>query len=462
MSTQTTHRYRPRGSCRALLGNRSPEILLCGPAGTGKSRACLEKIHLLALSNPGMRGLIARKTATSLSSTALSTWNKFVIPEATLNETVRYFGGSAAEPAAYRYRNGSQILVGGLDKVSKIMSSEYDVIYVQEATEITEDDWESLTTRLRNWKISFQQMIADCNPSHPTHWLNLRCQSGATLMLDTRHEDNPLLFNSDGTLTERGTDYIGKLDMLTGVRKLRLRYGRWAAAEGIIYEEFGSEHILDEISIEVIESGPRSFESYVDGRQKLDPFGIPLSWERVWSVDFGYTNPFVLQCWAVDPDDRIYLYREIYHTKRTVDQHASKIMMIVAPDGRWLEPQPTVIVCDHDAEGRAVLERELGMSTVNAHKSVLEGIDATQVRMRMAGDGKPRVFFLRNALVEEDPELKDCGKPTCTLEEIPGYVWTDKEKEAPEKKDDHGADAMRYAVAQRDFGTRALFRSFIA
>jgi phage terminase large subunit len=450
MATQTAHRYRPRGNCRTLLGARDAEVLLSGPAGTGKSRACLEKMHLLALMNPGMRGLICRKIATSLSSTALATWQKFVIPEAILSETVKYYGGSAAEPAAYRYKNGSQILVGGLDKVSKIMSSEYDVIYVQEATELDENDWESLSTRLRNWVISFQQIIADCNPAQPTHWLNLRCQTGATRMLETRHEDNPLLFDKEGTLTEKGADYIGKLDRLTGVRKLRLRYGRWAAAEGIVYEDFGDVHCLTEIPLELRGDAP------------LDAFGIPWAWERYWAVDFGYTNPFVLQCWAVDPDDRLYLYREIYHTKRTTDQHAATIMMIVAPDGQWLEPEPTAIVCDHDAEGRAVLERELSMSTNNAHKSVLEGIDATQVRMRDAGDGKPRIFFLRGALVEVDEELKESGKPISTLDEVPGYVWTDKQKEAPEKKDDHGCDAMRYVVAERDFGIRALFRSFNA
>src|ERR1700685_2149530 len=128
MPVQATHRYRPRGNCRTLLRSRDAEVLLSGPAGTGKSRACLEKLHLLALANPGMRGLICRKTATSLSSTALATWTKFVIPEAEASETVRYFGGSAAKPAAYIYKNGSQILVGGLDKVSKIMSSEYDCV----------------------------------------------------------------------------------------------------------------------------------------------------------------------------------------------------------------------------------------------------------------------------------------------------------------------------------------------
>src|SRR5690606_20066097 len=81
------------------------------------------------------------------------------------------------------------------------------------------------------------------------------------------------------------------------------------------------------------------------------------------------------------------------------------------PDGRWLEPRPTAVVCDHDAEGRAVLERELGVETTPAHKSVLDGIQAVQARLRVAEDGKPRLFFVRGALVERDPELEGARRP---------------------------------------------------
>ena len=451
------HTYRPRGACRKVILCRDPEVLVAGPAGTGKSRACLEKLHAMCLANPGMRGLICRKTGATLSGTALVTFRRFVIQEALLNGDIEYYGGSASEPAQYRYTNGSVVAIGGLDKISKIMSSEYDVIYVQEATELTENDWESLTTRLRSWVVSFQQILGDCNPSSPTHWLRMRCVNGRTTMLESRHEDNPILFNSDGTVTDRGADYLKKLDSLTGVRHERLRLGNWVSAEGSIYEEFVPDmHIIDEIPA---------------GQREVDIFGVPKKWPRYWSVDFGFVHPFVLQCWAADEDGRLYMYREIYHSRRTVDVHAAEIMNIVAPldpadkEGKrriWREPQPRGIICDHDAEGRAVLERETGMSTSPAHKSVLEGIEAVQVRLKDAGDGKPRIFFLRTATVRTDPELSDAARPTSTIEEIPGYVWDSKGKEAPTKIDDDGCDAMRYMVAEQDFGVRAVFRSFTA
>jgi PBSX family phage terminase large subunit len=460
MPVTVEHVYKPRGACRvAMLKARDPEVLISGPAGTGKSRACLEKLNLMCLLNPGMRGLIVRKTATSLSSTALVTWKKFVIKESLAAGDVRYYGGSASEPAAFLYRNGSSVSIAGMDKPTKVMSSEYDLIYVQEATELTETDWESLISRLRNWQVSFQQILADCNPSHPTHWLKQRCDIGKTRMLESRHEDNPLLYGEDGTLTDKGEDYInGKLDKLTGVRKLRLRYGRWASAEGIIYEDWSADHIVTEIP-----AAPTELK---------DPFGVPVAWPRIWSVDFGFVNPFVLQCWAEDPDGRMYLYRELYYSHRTVDVHAAQILDVVAPklpDGRrqWLEPQPVNVVCDHDAEGRTVLERELELSTSPAHKSVLEGIEAVQVRMKDPGDGRPRLLLLAGATLERDPYLAESGKPTSTVEEIPGYVWRSNTKKGdpldePLKSDDHGCDAMRYAVAERDFGVRAIYRTISA
>lgn len=447
------HVFAPKGACKDIFTCRDSEVLVAGPAGTGKSRACLEKLHMMCLMNPGMRGLICRKTATSLSSTALVTWRKFVVVEALNSGVVSYYGGSAQEPASYRYANGSTVVIGGLDKIEKIMSSEYDLVYVQEATDLTENDWESITTRLRNWQVSFQQLLGDCNPSHPTHWLKQRCDRGQTKMLHSTHENNPILFQN-GEMTERGRAYLDKLDRLSGVRYQRLRLGNWVAAEGVIYDEFATEHVLSGIPMEWRKG------------EALDHAGVPISWRRYWAVDFGFTNPFTCQWWAEDGDGRLYLYREIYHTRRTVDQHAQAILRCVAPDGRWLEPKPTVITCDHDAEGRVVFERETGLSTSAAHKSVSEGIQAVQVRLRDAGDGRRRLYFLRDTLVEKDPELEESGKPTCLLDEIPGYVWATKKvsgdpktKDEPKKEDDHGCDAMRYVVAERDFGIRALYRS---
>jgi phage terminase large subunit len=441
--TPLRHYYDPRGNCKAVLTQRDPEILISGPAGTGKSRACLEKVHVLSMVNPGMRSLVVRKTQVSLTSTGMVTWKRDVVPESLQAGVLEYYGGSGVEPAQWRYKNGSVVVIGGMDRSSKIMSSEYDLIFVQEATELTEDDWEALTTRLRSGVLSYQQIMGDCNPSHEVHWLKKRTEKGQTTMLLSRHEDNPTLFTEDGELTPHGASYMSKLDALTGPRHARLRRGEWVSAEGVIYDEWDSAVNL------------------------VDRFDIPEDWERWWAVDFGYTNPFVLQCWAVDHDGRMFLYREMYFTQRTVDVHARKILDHVisheqdddhdeqsAITGWWKEPKPRTIVCDHDAEGRAVLARELGLGTVAADKRVDAGIQAVQRRIKKAEDGKPRLFIMRDSLVETDPSLVEASKPTCTADEIGGYVWDmalgKTPKEAPVKEDDHGMDAMRYMVMRLD------------
>jgi len=449
MTDVVTKRLELRGAARELFKRREDEVLTCGAAGTGKSFGALFKIHMMCLKNGacergcqiehehhdrGMRALIVRKTHNSLTSTGLVTFKQHVAVEALEARIVKWYGGSGADPAQFIYANGSQIIVGGMDNATKIMSSEYDVIFVQEATELTVTDWEKLTSRLRNGRISFQQIIADCNPEGPDHWLKLRCDSGKTTMLYSLHQDNPILFDSAGQATERGRAYLKKLDNLTGVRKLRLQGGIWAAAEGIIFDRWNpAVHLVND--------------------KKLDP-----RWQRIWSIDFGYRNPFVWQMWAIDHDGRMWLEKEIYQTEMLVeDIWAQKIKpVVISQKGEWKYPRPDWIVTDHDAEDRATFEKHSGLRTVPAIKDVSPGIQAMQKRIH-----ERRLLVCRDSLVERDPLLVEASLPIGFAGEITGYVWKQKPNNSgmtqekalpdePHKLNDHSMDAARYVVAQLD------------
>lgn len=424
------HTFMARGAALEVFNRREEEVLLAGPAGTGKSRGAMEKLHMSALLNPGMRGLIIRKTAVSLASSALKTWERDVVPEALLDGSVYFHGGSNREPPAYRYSNGTTVAIGGMDRPIKVMSTEYDMAYVQEATEFVEDEWESLTTRMRSGVMSYQQILADCNPAHPTHWLRQRAQRGQTVMLHSRHEDNPRYFDADGNVTVEGAAYMARLDGLTGVRRLRLRDGIWAASEGVIYDEWD------------------------EARHVIDRFDVPADWPRFWSIDFGYVHPFVWQDWTRRPDGGLVLVREIFHTRRIVADHCAQIKRLHTDDGtetgRWVSPRPQFIVADHDAEDRATFEREMGWGVTPANKNVSEGIQAFAQRLRPSvSGGRPRVEFMRDACVERDADLVDAKLPTSTVEEIPGYIWAPG-KEQPVKSQDDGCDTARYLVAEFD------------
>lgn len=476
--TAVLHEYHPRGGCKEVFESREGEVLVSGPAGTGKSRACLEKVFAVCIMTPNTRALLLRKTARSLGSTALVTWRNFVVKEALETGEVVYYGGSSQEAAQYRFKNGSTVTIGGLDNPTRIMSSEYDIVYVQEATEITITDLEFIKTRLRNWRTSFQQLIMDCNPAGDKHWLKLRCRDGKTKLIESRHEDNPRLFqeceadhdeaiayygSSTGyvRVTDRGRAYIEILDALTGVRYKRLRLGLWVSAEGIVYEEFDpAYHVLP-------------WQHDDDGNR----LPLPHDWERYWVIDFGYVHAFVLKCYAIGPDGEIYMYREIHYTHRTVEEHATQIMSLVTKEVEttwydhfnkvertktevvWTEPAPVAVICDHDAEGRRTFEKVTGLGTVAAIKWVNEGIDLHKERLKLDKDKLARFYLMADSLVEVDPYLQENLLPINTEEEYAGYVWKvssdGRKQNEPVKRDDDGVDCDRYLTMHLDFKGKA-------
>lgn len=461
--TVLVHSYEPRGGCLEVIENRAAEVLISGPAGTGKSRACLEKIHLVCLQTPNVRALILRKTLRSLGSTALVTWRNYVAKEALQTGDVVYYGGSAQEAPQYRYSNGSSVTIGGLDNPMRVMSAEYDIIYIQEATEVTVDDLELCKTRLRNWKISFQQLMMDCNPAGEKHWLKRRCNEGITELIESRHEDNPRLYKLDGSFTKEGEKYIAILDALTGVRYKRLRLGLWVSSEGIVYEEFDpAYHVLD-------------WEFDDEG----NPIPLPEDWPRYWVIDFGYAHPFVCKWYAEGPDGEFYMYREIYMTQRTVEEHAKTIMDCVTKtetfewwdhfnkvqrsrdDIVWTEPYPTAVICDHDLEGRRTFEKHTGIGTQPAFKRVYEGIMAVKDRLKFDADGNCGLYYMADALVETDQYRVENLMPTNSVEEYAGYIWkvsTDgRRQDEPVKRDDDGMDCDRYLVSFVDLKGKARY-----
>lgn len=425
--------YEPFGAAKALFKCRDPEVLIEGPAGTGKTRAILMKARIAAERYPGSRIVFVRKTRESMTETVLVEWETAVLGPA------HYLcnGASRRVRQSYEFENGSTVVVAGLDKPSKLMSAQYDMVCSFESTELLENDWEMILTRLRNGKMPYQQGLADCNPGPPTHWLNRRATDGKMTRLVSRHQDNPRWWDAEaGKWTEAGERYVmGTLAKLTGVRKLRLFDGIWAASEGMVYESWDA-------SVNVI-----------------DPFPIPPDWRRFRSIDFGYTNPFVCQWWAVDPDGRMYLYREIYKSQRLVSDHAGLIQTLSA--GERIEGS----VADHDAEDRATLHKA-GIGTIPARKDVQHGIQLVSDRIIKAGDGRPRLFIMRDCTVERDSAMRDKGLPSSTLEEIDSYIWAKNAsgtitKEEPVKENDHGMDAMRYAVMHVD-GGRPMIASVVS
>ena len=395
---------------------------------TGKTIAALTKLHTLLCKYPHSHALMVRKTYKSLVQSAVVTFERKVLPYPPGHRhcAIQKYGGE--RPEFYDYPNGSRIVLGGLDNADKVLSAEYDFIYINQVEELKLGDYETLVGRAtgRAGNAPYPQVIGDCNPGPPTHWILNR---KSLKLFEQRHEHNPRLYDqATGIITEQGKRTMAVLDSLTGLRKKRGRLGLWVAAEGQVYDDFDP-------AIHVI---PR--------------FDIPPEWPRYRATDFGYSNPFVMQWFAADPDGRLYLYREIYMTGRTVKVHSEQIK-------RLSEGERIIFtVADHDAEDRATLY-ENGITTVAAKKAISVGIQAVQERLKMAGDGKPRLYFLEDSLVEADStlyrEYPGDLHPVCTEQEFASYVWPEgadgkSKKEQPVDAYNHGMDSLRYMVMAVD------------
>lgn len=385
--------YKPRGGAMSLIYSHDPEVILWGPSESGKTLAACWKAHLLCLKYPGLNGALVRKTQKSIYGSVLQTWKR-VIKDAPVDP----YGGE--KPEKYIYQNGSVIWVGGMDNPDKVLSSERDFIYVNQAEELALDDWEKITTRTtgRGAVMPYTQTFGDCNPGGSRHWIRERARDGRLVLLESRHTDNPTLYDESGALTAQGIRTMATLDALTGIRYKRLRLGQWATAEGAVYDMFdAATHIASR------------------DRGEFQQFAM--------CQDEGYTNPSVILDIGIDADGRWHVFREFY--RRGVLQND-----IVKTALEWQEESGANIdAVDASAAGLIADLVNAGVCAVAAKGRVLDGISTIQNMLKISGDGKPRLTV----------------DPSCVnlINEFESYVWK-PEKDEPMKENDHALDALRY------------------
>lgn len=298
---------------------RDPEVILSGPADTGKTLALLSKLHHCALKYPGASIVILRKVQTDTYSTVLQTFINKV-----LNGTaaVSTYGGEKAQ--WFDYPRGSRIWVTGMDKAGKLLSGEHDIIYPNQAEEFSLPDWEVMTTRTtgRAGNMPYAQTIGDCNPGPPSHWIRQRAREGKLTFLESTHRDNPELYDPEtGELTKGGERRLEGLKRLSGSRLLRLFHGLWAAPEGAIYSVFDEE------------------------KHKVASFPIPSLWPKFVGID--PMGAYIAAVWvALDPQAKVLnVYREYLEPFGIpTREHVKNILRLsgYTPDGKPLANAETI------------------------------------------------------------------------------------------------------------------------
>ena len=161
------------------------EICVDGPVGCTKTVYAMLKILGLHERYPGFQSLVVRSEAKTLHTT--------IIPQL-FNKIFRYHVKSKRNPFSLyggenrashiTFDNGGKMTFGGMDDSGKILGSEYDLIFYNQCErETKQKNWQDLIGRglegragnWPHWEYGFArprfQIIADANPSAPTHWL---------------------------------------------------------------------------------------------------------------------------------------------------------------------------------------------------------------------------------------------------------------------------------------------------
>jgi phage terminase large subunit len=153
-----------------LFKDQHRYLVLMGGGGSGKSIFAGRKILERATSEAGHRFLVCRKVARTLRE---SCYQQLV------GQLREHYSDSGFKEnksdMKISFPNGSEIIFAGLDDVEKLKSI-YNItgIWIEEASELLEADFNQLDIRLRGETKYYKQIIITFNPVSILHWLKLR------------------------------------------------------------------------------------------------------------------------------------------------------------------------------------------------------------------------------------------------------------------------------------------------
>ena len=277
-----------------FLADRHKYIAFGGARGGGKSWAVRVKALLMCLRYPGIKIMIVRKTYNELESNHIKPLREMTEHIAKYTETKKQL----------TFCNGSQISFRACkndSELDKFQGTEFDVLFLDEATQFSEETWNRLRACVRGVNNFPKRVYITCNPGGIGHmWVKRlfvdRVYSSMEdpndySFIKSRVFDNKALLAAD-------PEYVKQLEALPPKLKKAWLDGDWDIFEGQFFDDF------------VI--GDERAQRERRWTHVIDPFEVPRDYVIYRSFDFGYSKPFDCSWWAVDYDGRAYLILQLY------------------------------------------------------------------------------------------------------------------------------------------------------
>ena len=380
-----------------LWHNTHPTQIYFGGSSSGKSFAIAQRAVLDVIN--GRNYLVVRKTGASIAKSSFNEIREKIYQFKLQN----YFRINASAFTITCLLNQCQFIFTGLDDVEKVKSIRplkgvITDIWIEEATEISENDYRQLTKRLRGVSDFPKRITLSFNPILKTHWIfkeffatlwqddKQYVENDSISILKTTYKDNVYLMPDDIERLESETDpYYRDVYLL----------GNWGVLAGIIYTNWN-----------VQEFDKESFSNYR------------------WGLDWGFSSdPFACVRIAIDLKKRkIFVCDEIYQTDLLNDQ-AIPLVKKLAGSG--------IVWCD-SAEPKSIAEFRAN------------GINARPVK-KGAGSIEQGINFLKRFEIIVHPFCPNMIKELSTY-----HYKVDKASgeplPIPADGDDHLMDCLRYAT----------------
>lgn len=395
-----------------------------GARGGGKTHAVRVKAVAGALLYPGIRILIIRRTYSELQHNHIEPILK-MIPQPQV-------GVYNIQLHQIYFTNGSTIIFGHFNSYNsafqEYQGQEYDWIFIDEATQFTEQEFRLLGGCLRGVNEFPKRMYLTCNPGGVGHRWVKRLFVDRDFKTDCENpeenedpndyefiqatvDDNTALMNSEG-----GRDYLKQLSQLPENIRAAHRYGDWDGLSGNYFPEFS------------------------EGKHTCEAFPIPRWWRRYRALDYGLD---MLACYwfAVDETGRAWCYRELKQKDLVVSDAARMILentginehidITFAPPDLWSRTKDS-------GKSMAELFMTNGVPLVKASNNRVQGWLQVKEFLKDSPDGRPGLMFFRSCkgIIEDIQAI-----------EVDGNNPNDCKKEPHDIT--HSNDAIRYFCVSR-------------
>lgn len=387
--------------------NKSPIIVNVGGVRSSKSWSIAQCINAYALEFAGLNIGICRKVASTLTSSVVRPFIKVAQSfdawsDSNFNKSERYYTYDLGDGNP----NKSTIQFFGLDDIEKIKSTEFNLIWLEEATGFNYDDYIFLRTRISapkpcGW--AQNQVILSLNPSDARGWIRTKLLPQKDVcLIESTYKDNPFL----------SKEYIkGLLEMAETSPRMyeMLVLNKWCISEGRVFDKWD---LYDE------STEPKAYDQILYG------------------LDFGYNHPTALiQC--AFKDNEVYLKEVIYK------QHLTNPELIDLMDALKVDKGLTMIA---DSAEPARID-----DIFNRGYQRVEGIKKIDVVKTIEIVKKYKIYIHKDS-----KNLQS---------EFDGYEWKKNlageylDKLEPDKQHDDAIAAVRYAVQYYDnnAGVKAFY-----